>query len=49
MRLPGRVHFGYGTRAQLPEIVAVHGTRVLAVVDPFLEHDAAVHRGDWTR
>jgi alcohol dehydrogenase len=30
------VHFGYGTRAQLPEVVAVHGRRVLAVVDPFL-------------
>jgi len=36
VRLPARVHFGYGTRGQLPEIVAVHGTRVLAVVDPFL-------------
>jgi alcohol dehydrogenase len=37
LRLPARVHFGYGARAQLPEIVAVHGRRVLAVVDPFLE------------
>jgi alcohol dehydrogenase len=36
LRLPARVHFGYGARAQLPEIVAVHGRRVLAVVDPFL-------------
>ena len=36
MRLPARVHFGYGTRAQLPHLVGVHGTRVLAVVDPFL-------------
>lgn len=36
LRLPARVHFGYGTRAQLPEVVAVHGRRVLAVVDPFL-------------
>ncbi|WP_432828896.1 iron-containing alcohol dehydrogenase [Dactylosporangium sp. CA-092794] len=36
LRLPARVHFGYGTRAQLPEIVRVHGRRVLAVVDPFL-------------
>jgi alcohol dehydrogenase class IV len=30
------VHFGYGSRAQLPEVVRVHGRRVLAVVDPFL-------------
>ncbi|SFJ95381.1 iron-containing alcohol dehydrogenase [Amycolatopsis sacchari] len=37
LRLPARVHFGYGARAQLPEIVAAHGKRVLAVVDPFLE------------
>lgn len=36
LRLPARVHFGYGARTQLPEIVAVHGRRVLAVVDPFL-------------
>jgi alcohol dehydrogenase class IV len=36
LRLPARVHFGYGARAQLPEIVRVHGERVLAVVDPFL-------------
>lgn len=36
LRLPARVHFGYGVRAQLPEVVAVHGRRVLAVVDPFL-------------
>jgi len=36
LRLPARVHFGYGTRAQLPELLALHGTRVLAVVDPFL-------------
>ncbi|MFQ1002703.1 iron-containing alcohol dehydrogenase [Modestobacter sp. SSW1-42] len=36
LRLPARVHFGYGARAQLPEVVAVHGRRVLAVVDPFL-------------
>ena len=37
LRLAARVHFGYGARGQLPEVVAVHGTRVLAVVDPFLE------------
>lgn len=42
MRLPARVHFGYGTRAQLPDLVAVHGTRVLVVVDPFLEHTPLV-------
>ncbi|MFG1646546.1 iron-containing alcohol dehydrogenase [Amycolatopsis sp. NPDC049252] len=45
LRLPARVHFGYGARAQLPEVVAGHGTRVLAVVDPFLEttpHFAAI-------
>jgi alcohol dehydrogenase len=38
LRLPDRVHFGYGTRAQLPEVVRVHGRRVLVVVDPFLAH-----------
>jgi alcohol dehydrogenase class IV len=36
LRMPARVHFGYGTRAQLPELLALHGTRVLAIVDPFL-------------
>ncbi|CAN5308957.1 iron-containing alcohol dehydrogenase [soil metagenome] len=36
LRLPTRIHFGYGARAQLPELVGLHGTRVLAVVDPFL-------------
>ncbi len=36
LRLPARVHFGYDAREQLPEIVRVHGRRVLAVVDPFL-------------
>ncbi|WP_213450564.1 iron-containing alcohol dehydrogenase [Rhizomonospora bruguierae] len=36
LRLPARVHFGYGVRAQLPEVVRVHGRRVLAVLDPFL-------------
>lgn len=40
LRLPGRVHFGYGARAQLPRATAVHGRRVLAVVDPFLEGSA---------
>lgn len=37
VRLPSRVHFGYGTRGQLPEVVSVHGSRALVVVDPFLE------------
>ncbi len=36
LRLPARVHYGYGSRARLPELVALHGRRVLAVVDPFL-------------
>jgi alcohol dehydrogenase class IV len=36
LRLPARVHFGYGVRAQLPEVVGMHGRRVLAVFDPFL-------------
>jgi alcohol dehydrogenase len=36
LRLPARIHVGYGTRAQLPAVAAVHGRKVLAVVDPFL-------------
>ncbi|WP_166521131.1 iron-containing alcohol dehydrogenase [Modestobacter roseus] len=36
LRLPARVHVGWGARAQLPELVTVSGNRVLAVVDPFL-------------
>jgi len=36
LRLPARVHFGYGTREQLPALLALHGQRVLAIVDPFL-------------
>ncbi|MFC9807108.1 iron-containing alcohol dehydrogenase [Streptomyces griseoaurantiacus] len=36
LRLPPRVHFGPGSRALLPEVVAPHGRRVFAVVDPFL-------------
>ena len=36
LRLPSRIHFGYGTRHQLPTLLALHGRRVLAVVDPFL-------------
>ncbi|MCO1616211.1 iron-containing alcohol dehydrogenase [Micromonospora sp. CPM1] len=36
LRLPPRIHFGYGARRQLPEVVRLHGRRVLAVVDPFL-------------
>ncbi|WP_158277729.1 iron-containing alcohol dehydrogenase [Pseudosporangium ferrugineum] len=38
LRLPGRIHFGYGSRAQLAEAVLVHGRKVFAVVDPFLVH-----------
>lgn len=34
--MPARLHFGYGTRAQLPSLLALHGRRVLAIVDPFL-------------
>jgi alcohol dehydrogenase len=34
-RLPQRVHFGFGSRAQLAEILLEHGTNVLIVVDPF--------------
>jgi len=40
LRMPARVHFGYGTRAQIPQLLALHGTRVLAVVDPFLTSTA---------
>jgi alcohol dehydrogenase class IV len=36
LRLPATVHVGLGARAQLAEIAAAHGRRVLAVVDPFL-------------
>jgi alcohol dehydrogenase class IV len=36
LRLPNRIHFGYGSRAQLPELLRRHGRRVLAIVDPFL-------------
>lgn len=36
LRLPARIHFGYGSRAQLPQLLRLHGTRVLAIVDPFL-------------
>ncbi|TQS43044.1 iron-containing alcohol dehydrogenase [Cryptosporangium phraense] len=36
LRLPSRVHFGYGSRAQLPEVVRTYGRRALLVVDPFL-------------
>jgi alcohol dehydrogenase len=36
LRLPARIHFGYGARAQLSEVLRLHGNRVLAIVDPFL-------------
>lgn len=36
LRLPARIHFGFGAREQLPEIARVHGRRAFVVVDPFL-------------
>lgn len=36
LRLPTRVHFGYGSRAQLGEVLRLGGRRVLAIADPFL-------------
>jgi len=42
LRIPPRVHFGYGSRAQLPELLLEYGTTVLVVVDPFLLHVPAV-------
>ncbi|WP_085369010.1 iron-containing alcohol dehydrogenase [Leifsonia sp. NCR5] len=36
LRLPPRIHFGFGVRAQLPRVIAEHGIRVFAVVDPML-------------
>lgn len=42
LRLPDRVHVGDGTRAQLPEVVAVHGRRVFAIVDPFLSRSTVL-------
>ncbi len=36
LRLPHRVHFGYGSRWHLPEIARGYGHSVLAIVDPFL-------------
>jgi alcohol dehydrogenase len=36
LRLPSRIHLGFGCRAQLPEILRGQGRRVFAVVDPFL-------------
>jgi alcohol dehydrogenase len=40
LRLPPRIHFGYGVRAQLPRLVAEHGRRVFVVADPFLADSA---------
>jgi len=42
LRLPGRIHFGFGARHQLGELIAPFGSRVLAVVDPFLLTTPAV-------
>ncbi|WPO85629.1 iron-containing alcohol dehydrogenase [Herbiconiux sp. KACC 21604] len=36
LRLPSRIHVGFGVREQIPELLAEHGSRVFAVVDPFL-------------
>jgi alcohol dehydrogenase len=36
LRLPSRIHVGYGSRAQLPEIARGLGRRILVVADPFL-------------
>ncbi len=36
LRLPGHIHFGYGTRAQISKALALSGRRVLAIIDPFL-------------
>lgn len=36
LRLPPRIHLGFGARAQLPRLLDGFGTRVLAVVDPFI-------------
>lgn len=36
LRPATRIHVGDGVRAQVPALVAVHGRRVLVVVDPFL-------------
>ena len=36
LRLPTRVHVGFGVRAQIPQLLAPHGTRVLVLADPFL-------------
>jgi alcohol dehydrogenase class IV len=36
LRLPAAIHFGFGSRAALPEVVRGLGRRVFIVVDPFL-------------
>lgn len=36
LRLPQTIHFGYGARASLPQLLSPFGSRVLIVVDPFL-------------
>lgn len=36
LRLPSRVHVGYGTRHHLAEVASIYGRRALVVVDPFL-------------
>lgn len=41
LRLPGRIHFGFGVRRQLPHLVAAYGRTALVVVDPFLSDSAS--------
>lgn len=36
LRMPRGVHFGAGASAQVPRLLAEHGSRAFAVVDPFL-------------
>jgi len=44
LRLPARVHVGFGTRRLLPELLSLHGTRVFVVADPFLVGTPAFER-----
>lgn len=53
LRMPGGIHFGYGTRELIPAAVRAQGERTLLVVDPFLAasplvrevHDAVLAAG----
>lgn len=44
MRLPAHVQVGFGALAQVAELVVIHGTRALIVVDPFLARDPTLLR-----